>query len=84
MKPRCAVALAFLACVSLPAPAASEEPPVTLLASGLEGGSGSTIGPGGALYVTEGLAGRVSRIDLKTGEITTFASGQNTTRRRVR
>ncbi len=46
-----------------------------LLASGLQGGSGSTIGPGGALYVTEGAAGRISRVDPNTGEVTTFASG---------
>ncbi|MGH3119305.1 MAG: ScyD/ScyE family protein, partial [Gaiellales bacterium] len=37
--------------------------------------SGSTVGPGGALYVTEGAAGRISRVDPRTGEITTFASG---------
>lgn len=53
----------------------SGEPNATRLASGLEGGSGSTIGPGGALYVTEGAAGEVSRVDPKTGDITTFASG---------
>jgi hypothetical protein len=53
------------------------EPSLTLLASGLEGstGMGSTIGPGGALYVTEGAVGRISRIDPKTGEVTVFASG---------
>jgi hypothetical protein len=51
------------------------EPPATLLVTGLEGATGSTIGPGGVLYVTEGAAGRVSRIDPQTGEITTFASG---------
>jgi sugar lactone lactonase YvrE len=45
------------------------------LVTGLEGASGSTVGPGGALYVTEGLAGRVSRVDPKTGEVTTFAEG---------
>lgn len=45
------------------------------LASGLAGGAGSTIGPGGALYVTEREAGRVSRIDPRTGEVTPFASG---------
>jgi hypothetical protein len=43
--------------------------------TGLAGGSGSTIGPGGDLYVTEGFAGRVSRVDGRTGEVTTFASG---------
>jgi hypothetical protein len=48
--------------------------PAQLLA-GLEGGSGSTVGPGGALYVTETAAGRISRVDPKTGDITTFASG---------
>lgn len=37
--------------------------------------SGSTIGPDGALYVTEGAAGRISRLDPQTGEITTFAEG---------
>lgn len=48
--------------------------PPEMLASGLEGSSGSTIGPGGALYVTEGAAGRISRIDPKTGDVSTFAS----------
>jgi hypothetical protein len=50
-------------------------PSLTLLAEGLEGASGSTIGPDGALYVTEGAAGRVSRVDPHTGDVTTFASG---------
>ena len=50
-------------------------PSVRLLATGLQGAAGSTIGPGGKLFVTEGAAGRISRIDLKTGEVTTFASG---------
>ncbi len=50
-------------------------PNPTQLLTGLEGGSGSTVGPGGALYVTEGAAGRISRVDPKTGDITTFASG---------
>jgi len=44
----------------------------TLFVSGLEGGSGSTIGPGGALFVTESAAGRVSRVDPYTGAVTTF------------
>jgi hypothetical protein len=47
----------------------------TELLTGLEGGSGSTPGPGGALYVTESAAGRISRVDPETGDITTFASG---------
>lgn len=46
-----------------------------LLVSGLQGSAGSTIGPDGALYVTEGAVGKISRIDPKTGDVTTFASG---------
>ena len=53
----------------------SPAPTTTQLLTGLEGGSGSTVGPGGALYVTESAAGRISRVDPRTGEITTFASG---------
>ncbi len=49
--------------------------PTQLLVSGLQGGAGSTIGPDGYLYVTEAAAGKVSRIDPKTGSVTTFASG---------
>jgi hypothetical protein len=52
-----------------------EGPTATLLVAGLEGATGSTVGPDGALYVTEGAAGRISRVDPQTGEKTTFASG---------
>ena len=45
------------------------------LVAGLEGGSGSTIGPDGALYVTENAAGRITRVDPRTGATTTYASG---------
>ena len=45
------------------------------LVTGLQGGLGSTIGPDGALYVTETAAGRVTRVDPKTGATTTYASG---------
>lgn len=59
------------------ATASPDEPEITLLASGLEGGNGagSAIGPGGALFVTEAVAGRIVRIDPQTGTVTTFASG---------
>src|SRR4030095_7100218 len=40
----------------------SSAPVATLLASELEGSFGSTVGPGGALYVTESAAGRISRV----------------------
>jgi sugar lactone lactonase YvrE len=49
--------------------------PAQLMATGLEGASGSTVGPGSALFVTEGAAGRIARIDPRTGDVTTFASG---------
>src|SRR6266513_453102 len=56
-----------------------QQPTATLLVTGLDTGSesakGSTVGPDGALYVTEGVAGRISRVDPQTGEVTTFASG---------
>jgi hypothetical protein len=48
---------------------------VRLLASGLMGTIGSTIGPDGALYVAEGAVGRITRIDRSTGKATTFAEG---------
>jgi hypothetical protein len=51
------------------------DPVPTRLVAGLEGASGSTVGPDGALYVTEGAAGRISRVDPRTGQVTTFASG---------
>ena len=54
-------------------------PEVTPLASFGTLGSGSTIGPGGALYVTDGNAGRVLRIDRRTGEVDVHASGLPTT-----
>jgi len=43
------------------------------LTSGLQGASGSTIGPDGALYVTEGAVGEVTRVDRKTGGTSMFA-----------
>jgi hypothetical protein len=53
----------------------SEGVNATVLTSGLDFPIGSTIGPHGALYVAEGPAGRISRVDPETGEVTTFASG---------
>ena len=49
----------------------------TFAAPGCAGGcgSGSTIGPDNALYVTDGPRGRVLRVDPRTGAVTTFASG---------
>jgi hypothetical protein len=69
------------ALIALMAPSvASAAPPaagpvVSRLVTGLQGSVGSTVGPDGALYVAEGAAGRVTRIDPRTGATTTFASG---------
>ncbi len=65
---------ALLPSVAYAAPSCTETDR-TRLTSGLQGGSGSTVGPDGALYVTEGAAGRVSRVDPRSGAIKTFASG---------
>jgi hypothetical protein len=43
--------------------------------TGLQGAFGSTVGPGGALFVAESAVGRIARIDLRSGAVTTFASG---------
>ena len=48
---------------------------VTLLADGLQGTIGATIGPDGALYVAEGALGQITRIDPSDGDVSTFASG---------
>lgn len=50
-------------------------PEVELLTSGLSGASGSTIGPGGHLYVTEGATGEVTKVNRRTGAKSTYASG---------
>jgi len=63
----------IISVLTVPSPLAANGP--VLLVSDLEGGSGSAIGPGGALFVTESAAGRISRIDPQTGAVTTFASG---------
>jgi hypothetical protein len=46
-----------------------------LLTSGRQAPFGITLGPDGAMYVAEGGAGRVLRIDPATGAVSTFASG---------
>jgi hypothetical protein len=45
------------------------------LVSGLHRTRGSTVGPDGALYVTESEIGQISRVNVKTGDVTPFASG---------
>jgi hypothetical protein len=72
------VLLALLASVVPSAATAagpSGDPTAHRLVAGLQGGSGSAIGPDRALYVTESAAGRVTRVDPRTGATTTYASG---------
>jgi hypothetical protein len=70
-----AAIVALLPVSARSAPPRCAEPRATLLAAGLHPSLGSTIGPDGALYVAEGAAGRISRIDPKTGEVTPFVTG---------
>ncbi len=78
-----AIALMILA-AGVPATATGEPgtPRVTELASFVDGpcaddicGSGSTVGPDGALYVTDSTRGRIQRIDPWRGTVTTYADG---------
>ena len=55
-----------------PAPLASSP---QLLVTGFQEFQGSTVGPGGALFITAPLTGRIWRVDPKTGAVTLFASG---------
>ena len=79
--PMCVVMLLALSAAAVVAPTVSADdqsgPVVTRLA---EFGSddfviGSTIGPDGALYVTDGMAGAVLRIDRRSGRVTPYAEG---------
>ncbi len=45
------------------------------LVTGLGGGWGSTVGPAGDLFVPDGQAGSILRVDPKTGDYTIYASG---------
>lgn len=54
------------------APLASSPQP---LVTGFQEFQGSTVGPGGALFVTAPLTGRIWRVDSKTGAVTLFADG---------
>jgi hypothetical protein len=50
-------------------------PTATLLVSGLQALFGSTVGPDKHLYVAEPDTGSILRVDPKTGQVSTFASG---------
>ena len=63
-----AVAAALTIAPALPAAAHPHGPVVSTLVGFTTQGSGSTIGPDGALYVTDGPAAKVWRINTRTGE----------------
>jgi len=71
----CAAALAAAAPAAALAAPPSGNATASRLVTGLQGGLGSTIGPDGALYVTETVAGKITRVDPNTGATTTYASG---------
>jgi hypothetical protein len=55
--------------------AGGSAPSAGLLVTGLQELQGSTVGPGGALYVTAPLTGSIWRVDPQTGAVTLFADG---------
>jgi len=79
------IAVSAVVAAGIPAAASAHKPPKLPEAHELASfaaptcmsgcGSGSTIGPDKALYVTDGPGGRVLRVDPKTGAITPFATG---------
>ena len=77
---RLLVLFAALIAVSVPSAAIaaphSGNATASRLVTGLQGGSGSTIGPDRALYVTETAAGKITRVDPKTGATTTYAGAR--------
>jgi hypothetical protein len=75
MNVKLLLALGVLASLAASPLAAARQPAAVRLASGIQGASGSTVGPGGALYVTEGATGRVLKVDPDTGDITILATG---------
>jgi hypothetical protein len=69
------VATAVPPAAAAAAPARAPGNPEVLAALDGEAASGSTIGPGGALYVPQPTAGEIWRIDPESGEKTLYASG---------
>ncbi len=74
------VCLVGVVCLSLSAAAAAAGgkhhepmPHARVMASGLAGPTGATVGPDGALYVAEGAIGRIARVDPVRGHDETVA-----------
>jgi len=68
-------AMTLVATPAVGATAHSRASEPVLISSGIQGASGSTIGPDGALYVTEAVTGSVLRIDTRTGASSVYATG---------
>lgn len=69
---RWAIPTAFAILLSLAHPVANA---AELFATGLARPFGSTVGPGGDLYVADAAAGAVVRVDVRTGETSVYADG---------
>ena len=79
------IAVSAVVAAGIPAAASAHRPPKLPEAHELASfaapdcmsgcGSGSTVGPDRALYVTDGPGGRVLRVDPRTGTVTPFATG---------
>ena len=68
-------AMTIVATPAVGATAHSRPSEPVLITSGIQGASGGTIGPDGALYVTESQTGSVLRINTRTGASSVFATG---------
>lgn len=81
MRIRFAAIAAVLAIATLLAPSVASakpgapNPTVSTVTTGIQGAFGSTVGPDGALYVTEMATGSVLRVDIETGATTVYATG---------
>ena len=75
LLPLVAAMIAAVAAVAAPPAAAPTVHPqwVTGLGLGLAAGSGSTVGPDGALYANDPVNGRIVRIDTATGAASVYA-----------
>src|SRR5262245_20846689 len=69
------IAVGAFAAMIMPLAADAAPPGGTWTEPHLGAGSGSAIGPGGALYVAQPAAGEIWRIDPRTGEKSLYASG---------
>jgi hypothetical protein len=75
LGPAVATAAPTASASSSDAVATGHADPPEVIASGLQGTLGGTIGPDGALYVPEAIPGEITRVDTRTGDTSTYATG---------